>query len=98
MKYANQINSVENKDNKTLTNYHVDGLGSGFDEHKHEWEHTITCTKGSIKIVENGQETIITPTNGTFTFQKNTKHSVEVLEDGTEFYTVHPLPSEEPVV
>ena len=91
MKYANLINSVEDNDAKTLTNYHTDNSGSGFNEHEHEWEHTITCTKGSLKIFENGQEIVLKSNDPTFTFQSNTKHSVEILEDGTEFYTVHPL-------
>jgi hypothetical protein len=84
------INSEQYPDRGMFRNYHASGIGFGFRAHQHLFDHTITCTKGSIKLVVDNVETIITPTSDTFTFPKGSLHSVEIAEDGTEFYVEHP--------
>jgi quercetin dioxygenase-like cupin family protein len=94
--YAPIVHDELCEENTKVKYYHTGRIGQGFIEHDHEWEHTITCTKGSLKIYDGGQEYTVKANDDTYVFQKNIKHSVEVLEDGTEFYTIHPTPSDYP--
>jgi hypothetical protein len=91
MEYAHLISSEEHQDRGVNRNYHAAGVGFGFTEHNHPWSHTITCTKGSLKITVDGVDTTITTSSETFVFPEKLLHSVEIMEDGTEFYTEHPL-------
>lgn len=90
MEYAPLISSEEYPDRDVNRNYHAADIGFGFDEHSHPWAHTITCTAGSLKVTVDGTESTITSTSGTFTFPERLLHKIEVLENGTEFYTEHP--------
>jgi quercetin dioxygenase-like cupin family protein len=96
--YAPKIREELFEENTKVKIFHTGNIGQGFIEHEHEWEHTITCTKGSLKIFDNGQETIVKANDDTYIFQKGLKHSVEVLENGTEFYTIHPTPLDHPAL
>ena len=96
--YAPILRQEVNEEKTEVTYYHSANIGQGFIEHEHEWEHTITCTKGSLKIIDNGQETIVKANDDTYIFQKGLKHSVEVLENETEFYTIHPIPLDHPAL
>lgn len=73
-----------------MRNHHAAGVGFGFNEHKHPWSHTVTCTQGSIKVIVEGVETTLTPGSEAFTMPGTALHSLEVLEENTEFYTEHP--------
>jgi hypothetical protein len=93
MEYAPLIRVEDDVPNKSHVNHHKANIGQGFDPHKHEgenYQHTITCTVGSLKLTVDGVDTNITPESGAFTFLHGTLHSVEVMADNTEFFTVHP--------
>jgi quercetin dioxygenase-like cupin family protein len=90
--YAPIVHEELCEENTKVKIFHTGNIGQGFNEHEHEWDHTLTCTKGSVKIFDDGQETIVKANDDTYTFLKGFKHYVEVLEDGTEFYTIHPVP------
>lgn len=93
MEYAPLISTEDDVGNKTHINYHKADAGQGFDAHTHDEEghhHTVTCTVGSLKVVADGIETLLTPESGAYTFPQGSLHSVEVTADGTEFFTVHP--------
>jgi len=90
MEYAPLISAEEYPERNVNRHYHAANTGFGFDPHKHAWNHTLTCTKGSLKITVDGVVTNVTPESGTFTFPERLLHEVEVMSDGTEFYTEHP--------
>lgn len=90
MEYAPMLSEEFHKDRGVMRNYHAAGIGFGFDPHKHHWSHTVTCTKGSLKAVVNSTETILVPGDAPFELPAKSLHSMEVLEEGTEFYTEHP--------
>jgi len=89
MKYAPLISSEYFEEKKILKNYHKADIGFGFDLHEHNYEHTIVCTKGLIKITIDEIDTFVDPNYGIFTFPAKIPHKVEVMENDTSFYTEH---------
>lgn len=90
MEYAPLISSEPQEESGMVRNCHAAGVGFGFDAHKHPWSHTVVCTAGSLKITVDGVETTIVAGDEPFEMPGRSLHSMEVLEDGTEFYTEHP--------
>lgn len=94
MEYAPLISTEQLTDAEAGTdvmrNCHTGNIGHGFITHSHPWSHTVTCTQGSVKVTVDGVEITLTPESEAFTMPETSLHSLEVLEDGTEFFTEHP--------
>jgi uncharacterized protein YaiE (UPF0345 family) len=91
MEYATLISEEDVTETGMHRNYHADNTGTGFNTHSHSWSHTVTCTQGSIKVTIDGVDTTVVPGDAAFEMPANSEHSLEVLTDGTEFYTEHPI-------
>ena len=90
-KIPRPIRSEDDVKNNITTYYFVEKKGTGFNIHLHSYDHTIICTKGSMRIYHGENVYDIKGGDPAATMTANVWHASENLEDGTEFHIIHPL-------
>ena len=60
------------------------------DGHTHDFDHVTLLSKGSLKVISDGKETVFTAPHMIF-IKKDEEHAFTALEDNTVAYCIHPM-------